>query len=120
MGGHHSGLGTRQGPCSQGADVPESIAHLTVNHIGDHHNLVGLSIRKLEGQFGCLNVKRQNHRILEGHDVALRWPLVKLSSGDPGGPRDTHHQRLYLQLLKARVEQPRGKVPKKVGQVSWG
>lgn len=96
MGGRHSGLGTRQGPCSQGADIPEGIAHLTVNHIGDHHNLVSLSIRKLEGQFGRLNVKCQNHRILEGHDVALRRPLIKLSSEDPGGPLDTHNQLLYL------------------------
>lgn len=51
-GGHYSGLETRLGPGSQKAPT-----HLTINHIGNHHNLVGLSIWKLEGQFGCLNVK---------------------------------------------------------------
>lgn len=64
--------------------------HLAINHIGNHHNLVCLSIRKFERQFGCLNVKCQNHRVLEGQNIT--WIQVWIH------PLDTHIPP-WVQLL---------------------
>lgn len=39
-------------------------AHLSVDHVRDHHDLVALCVGKLQREFGGLYVKRQNNRVL--------------------------------------------------------
>ena len=36
---------------------------LAVDHVGDHHDLVNVGVGKLEGQFGCLDVKGQHDAV---------------------------------------------------------
>lgn len=41
-----------------------AVPYLPINHVGDHHDLVCLRIRKLQREFGSFNVKGKNNRIL--------------------------------------------------------
>lgn len=39
--------------------------HLSVDHVRDHHDLVALGVGKLQREFGGLDVKCQNNRVLQ-------------------------------------------------------
>lgn len=39
--------------------------HLSINHVGNHHNLIGLCVWELQWQFGGLYVVSQNNRVLK-------------------------------------------------------
>lgn len=44
--------------------------HLSINHVGDHHDLVSRCIRELEGQFSCLDVVGEHNAVWPHEDVA--------------------------------------------------
>lgn len=78
--------------------------YLAVNHVGDHHNLVRLGIRKFEGQFGCLNVKCQNHRVLEGQPQGDRLLVSHKSSHGRIPLCIPTISLLYFWLLEATIK----------------
>lgn len=42
----------------------KAVTDLPVDHVRDHHDLVGFCVGELQRQFGGLDVKRQDDRIL--------------------------------------------------------
>lgn len=71
--------------------------HLPIDHVRDHHDLVGLCIWKLQRQFGGLNVKGQNYRILWSNKTLIRM------SSRPSQLINTHHHNIIFTLQMAMV-----------------
>lgn len=49
-------------------------AHLSVNHVRDHHNLVAFRVWKFQRKFGGLYVESQNNRILKNKKQSIELP----------------------------------------------
>lgn len=39
--------------------------HLSIDHVGDHHNLIGFCVWEFQRQFGRLYVESQNNGVLK-------------------------------------------------------
>lgn len=70
--------------------------YLPINHVGDHHDLVRLRIRKLQGEFGGFDVEGEDNGILskakhmktdsKAECKAILIRLSKPSAGAVGEP----------------------------------
>lgn len=49
--------------------------HLSIYHVGDHHDLVTLCVWEFQWKFGGLNVKSQNNRVLKEHEKKSLWKM---------------------------------------------